>query len=92
MMLEIAERFPIKHGFSVKNSVEFAEKVQSTRLRCEEAMVSFDVLFPSVPVDKALQFLETHLRKEACRAKKTLPPVVFFETKPHLLRFLYVTK
>ena len=26
-----------------------------------------------------------------CRAKKTLPSVVFFETKPHLLRFLYGT-
>ena len=26
-----------------------------------------------------------------CRAKKPLLPVVFFETKPHLLRFLYGT-
>ena len=31
------------------------------------------------------------VRRLTCRAKKTLLSVVFFETKPHLLRFLYGT-
>ena len=73
LMLNIVERYPIKHGFSVKSSVDFTGKVQSVRLRRGEAMVSFDVkaFFLIVPVDKAVEFLERHLRREGASAEET---------------------
>lgn len=39
-------------GFSIKNSLEFAEQIMDLRLEDDEIMVSFDVetLFPSIPV------------------------------------------
>jgi hypothetical protein len=44
-------------GLEVKNSVDFIEKLKETRVKDEEILVSFDVisLFPSIPIDEALQ-------------------------------------
>lgn len=48
---------------SVKNSFEFIEKIKDILIAIDEIMISFDVssLFPSIPVDIALNELKKHL-------------------------------
>lgn len=52
MMLDIMDEYPIKHGLSVKNSIEFANRIKNIKLTINEKLVSFDVtaLYPRVPV------------------------------------------
>lgn len=54
---------PKWESFSVKNSCEFVDKVREVKLADNEIMISFDVssLFPSVPVDIAIEVLDNHL-------------------------------
>lgn len=50
-------------SLSIKNSIDFVDKVKNVRITRNETMISFDVksLFPSIPVDKALECLKTWL-------------------------------
>lgn len=52
--------------FSVKNSIEFVKKVETTILSDDETMCSFDVssLFPNVPLKETFHFLESWLCKQ----------------------------
>jgi hypothetical protein len=51
--------------FEVKNSLDFVEKVKDVELEDDELMVSFDVeaLFPSVPLNHALNTIKHHLSR-----------------------------
>lgn len=51
--------------YSVKNCFEFAQKMNKFKLAPGDVMVSFDVsaLFPSVPVEETLLYLEEWLRE-----------------------------
>ncbi|XP_062715519.1 uncharacterized protein LOC134291590 [Aedes albopictus] len=66
-LVEEMRKYPVKHGKSVKNSVDLVEQLEGFKLRRGEILVSFDVaaLFPSVPATEALQSLRRHL--ERCR-------------------------
>lgn len=57
------KKLPAINSLSVKNSYEFAEKISDVKIKDDEIMVSFDVtsLFPSVPVEEALDSLKEHL-------------------------------
>lgn len=59
------KRLPKLDSCSVKNSIEFVEKISNCMLNENEVMTSFDVssLFPSIPVDIALKKLDEHLNK-----------------------------
>ena len=48
---------------SVKNSIDFINKIKDIRVTRNESMVSFDVksLFPSIPIQQALFFLKKWL-------------------------------
>lgn len=50
-------------SLSVKNSIDFVNKVKDLRITRNEMMVSFDVksLFPSIPINKALDLLKKWL-------------------------------
>lgn len=51
-------------GASVKNSHEFVSEIKDIQLEKDEIFVSFDVtsLFPNVPVDETMDFLEIWLK------------------------------
>jgi len=53
-------------GFAVKNTTELVEKIKDVELNEDEILVSFDVtaLFPSVPIDDAIEALKEHLHKK----------------------------
>jgi len=59
-MVEILKNVTKDSIFNVKSSLEFKEKINRTHIYEDEVMVSFDVtaLFPSVPVEKALEIVE----------------------------------
>ena len=50
-------------SLSIKNSIDFVDKIKNVRISRNETMFSFDVksLFPSIPVDKAILLLEKWL-------------------------------
>ena len=50
-------------SLSVKNSIDFVDKVKDLRITLNETMVPFDVksLFPSIPINQALDFLKKWL-------------------------------
>lgn len=58
--------------YSVKNCFDFAEKMNKFKLAPGEVMISFDVtaLFPSVPIDETLSFLEDWLRENQVEERK----------------------
>jgi len=61
-------------SMSVKNSFEFVDKIKDLRIESDETLVSFDVcsLFPSIPVEKAINVLERHLQKEVGGEKSAI--------------------
>lgn len=61
--LEILNKYPIKCGFGVKNSIDFTQKIKDNRLKRGEINMSVDIenLYPSVPVNEGLAALEEHL-------------------------------
>ncbi|XP_055590309.1 uncharacterized protein LOC129742433 [Uranotaenia lowii] len=64
-LVEEMKKYPVKHGKSVKNSVELVERLKGFKVRRGEILVSFDVsaLFPSVPTSDALNSLRGHLER-----------------------------
>lgn len=62
LVREVKQLPPI-NSKSVKNSVDFTEKIRDIKVCDDECMVSFDVtsLFPSIPVNIALDQLEKYL-------------------------------
>ena len=50
-------------GLSVKNSIDFVNKIKDLRITRNDLMVSFDVksLFPSIPINQALVLLKKWL-------------------------------
>lgn len=61
------------HGSSVKNNVQFTDSLKHTQIQNNEIMVSFDVvsLFPSIPIDIALNILKGWLTSLDISADKT---------------------
>ncbi|XP_036317693.1 uncharacterized protein LOC118732671, partial [Rhagoletis pomonella] len=59
------KKFGSFDGYSVKNSLDFIEKVRDIEIEKDEIMISFDVeaLFPSIPVDTAIEAIQNHLNK-----------------------------
>ncbi|XP_068685010.1 uncharacterized protein [Montipora foliosa] len=55
-----------RNRFSVKNSSEFAQKIEQHTVASDEIMVSFDVksLFPSILVDLVLTIVNERLQKD----------------------------
>lgn len=53
------QKLPQFESLSVKNSLEFVEKIKDIKLNDNEIMISSDVssLFPSIPIDVALVLL-----------------------------------
>ena len=66
------KKLPQLESMSVKNSFECVERVKGVKFNQDEILVSFDVcsLFPSIPVNKALEILEKHLESINCEAEK----------------------
>ena len=58
-LLNIFNSLEKPNGFSVKNSLEVAEKLSKMYMHSEEEMISFDVtaLYPSVPIEEAMLVL-----------------------------------
>lgn len=58
-------KIPRVDSFSVQNSFEFVENIKNVKLEEDEVMISFDVeqLFPSIPVDEAIEAMDEHLAK-----------------------------
>ena len=57
------KQFQDPEGCSIKNSMEFANKIKDLVLEDDEIMISFDVesLFPNIPTDKGLIAMEDWL-------------------------------
>lgn len=62
-LVKEVKMLPPINSLSVKNSLEFAEKMKDIIVGNDEVLVSFDVtsLFPSIPVDVALNQMEIYL-------------------------------
>lgn len=50
-------------GFDIKNSIELVKKLKNLKITRNECLISFDVksLYPSIPINKALEYLERWL-------------------------------
>ncbi|XP_055854251.1 uncharacterized protein LOC129917995 [Episyrphus balteatus] len=65
LVQEMKQYLPCE-SLSVKNSIEFAERVKNIELANDEILASFDVssLFPSIPVPKAIEIFKNNLMKQ----------------------------
>lgn len=59
-------------GRSLKNTLHFVEKVKNIEIEEDEILVSFDVtaLFPSIPVDLAIESLQKHLETRGAKPEE----------------------
>lgn len=62
-LLNELNQIPPPPGCSIQNSKELVEKLKNIILKPDEILVSFDVtaLFPSIPINLAIQYMEEHL-------------------------------
>ncbi|XP_055847147.1 uncharacterized protein LOC129912768 [Episyrphus balteatus] len=76
------KKFGRFEGFSVENFFEFIEKVKDIELTEDEILISFDVtaLFPSVPVNVALDAIKEHLQKSNVSIEHTNAYIFAIET------------
>ena len=60
-------------GRTVKNALQFVDQVKDVKIKKTESIISFDIvsLFPSIPVDLAITFLEEWLLQKKLGAEKT---------------------
>ena len=65
-LVSIFEKLNPPEGLSVKNTVEFVDKVKDTFIRPNDILASFDVesLYPSIPVGEALDLLRVWLAEQ----------------------------
>ncbi|XP_036322153.1 uncharacterized protein LOC118736162 [Rhagoletis pomonella] len=65
LLVKDLKKFGSFDGYSVKNSLDFIEKVRDIEIEKDEIMISFDVeaLFSSIPVDTAIEAIQNHLNK-----------------------------
>lgn len=67
-LVNILKSYDIDIGFSIKNTMELAKKLENVKIKKGEVMGSFDIvnMYPNVPADLAIQSMENFLkRKEA---------------------------
>jgi len=59
------KKFGAFEGCSVKNTFDFVDQIKNLEIKNDETMISFDVeqLFPSVPVNIAIESIKQHLAK-----------------------------
>lgn len=64
-LLKEFKGLPKPFNLSVKNSIEFVEKLKVLDIENDEIMVSFDVssLYPSVPIKESIEHTEDWLKK-----------------------------
>lgn len=62
----------VAKSFQVKNCEDAAKRVNGLLLNDDDVMLSFDVvsLFPNIPMDYAIQFLEEHLVEKGVSGEK----------------------
>ncbi|XP_055918432.1 uncharacterized protein LOC129950524 [Eupeodes corollae] len=67
------QKFGNFDGFSVKNTFDFVDKVKNIEIEDDEIMISFDVtaLFPSIPINEAVEAIRNHLLKFDLPPEKT---------------------
>lgn len=60
------------NGYQVLNNKDAAERINGVTLNDDDVMVSFDVvsLFPNIPMDYAIKYLEEHLYEKGIRGDK----------------------
>lgn len=77
-LLDLLEKYPIKFGNSVLNSVELVQKLKDVKVKRGEKLVSFDVqsLFPNVPADVAIDCMKKHLTKEGASPEEVKASVI----------------
>ena len=63
----------LQNKYSVKNSLEFAQKIQNRSIASDEVMVSFDVIsiFTSIPVNEAMRVIKQRLEQDTSLSDRT---------------------